>query len=234
MFTSVYFQLTIEMFFGFIGLLIAVKIIGKRQFQQISPFDFISAIVLGEFLGNAIYDNEITILHVLYAISIWTLLVYAVEKVVLKSRRFRRAVEGSPVLLIDRGKIDYQIMKKEKLDFVELLSLIRDRGTYSISEIEYAILEHNGLITLIKKAPFDQVTKGDLNIESKPVHLPLPLIVEGEVLTSNLAKTEHDQDWLRNELRQKRIDDMHDVLYAEWSPASGLYVQHKQHTENVE
>ncbi len=228
MFTSIYFQLTIELLFGFIGLLISVKIIGKRQFQQISPFDFISAIVLGEFLGNAIYDNDITIFHVLYAISIWTILVYAVEKTVQKSKRFRRVVEGSPTLLINHGKIDYQIMKKEKLDFVELLSLIRDRGAYSISEIEFAILEHNGMITLIKKAQFDQVIKSDLNIEPKPVYLPLPLIIEGQVLTSNLRKTEHDQNWLENELQQKQVGDILNVLYAEWSPSAGLFVQLNQ------
>ncbi len=226
MLKSVYAQLTIELFLGFIGLLIAVKIIGRRQFQQISPFDFISAIVLGELLGNAIYDNEVSILHVLYAIAVWTVLLFVTEKAVQKSRKLRRAVEGSPVLLIDKGVINYQVMSKERLDFVELLSLLRDKGV-TVREVEYAILEHNGLITIIKKPPYDQVTKKDLNIALGPVLLNIPLIIEGEIIAANLKHAGHDEAWLQGTLKQQQINDINDVLYAEWNDAEGLHVQKK-------
>ncbi len=226
MLDSVYFQLTIELFFGFIALLISMKIIGKRQIQQVSPFDFISAIVMGEFLGNAIYDSEISVFHIIYAIAVWTVLLYAIEKAVQKSRKLRRVVEGSPVLLIKNGVIDYQVMKKEKLDFVELLSVLRDKSAYSIREIEYAILEHNGIVSVIKKSQYDVVTRNDLHIEAKPAQLDLPLIIEGEIIKPNLMKTDHDESWLSNAMMQEfDVNDIKDILYAEWNANDGFHVQ---------
>ena len=223
---SLYVQLTVELFFGFMGLLVSVKVIGRRQFQQISPFDFVSAIVLGEFLGNAIYDKEITVFHILYAIAIWTVLLYGIEKAVQKSRKLRRVIEGSPVLLIKNGVIDYRVLKKEKLDFVELLSLLRDKNTYAVREIEYAILEHNGLITIIKKSQYDLPTRQELHIEVKPAQLTLPLILEGEIMTANLKKIGNDEIWLRNSLRQEHgVNDIGEILYAEWNPADGFHIQ---------
>ncbi len=228
MLDSIYFHLTIKLVLGFAAMLVSVKIIGKRQFQQVSPFDFISAIVFGEFMGNAIYDNEISVLHILYSIAVWTLLIYIVEKLSQKSFGFRRVVEGSPVLIINKGQIDYQVMKKERLDFVELLSLLRDRGAYAVGEIEYAILEHNGMISIIKKPQYDQVTKGDLKVDAQPAELPLPLIIEGKVLHKNLQKTGHDENWLMNELSLSKVQHLQEVLYAEWGAAIGLHVQKKQ------
>ena len=228
MLDSIYFHLTIKLFLGFTVMLISVKIIGKRQFQQVSPFDFISAIVFGEFLGNAIYDNDITVFHILYSIAVWTLLIYIIEKLSQKSFGFRRVVEGSPVLIIKKGKIDYQVMKKERLDFVELLSLLRDRGACSVSEVEYAVLEHNGMISVIKKSQYNQVTKGDMKIDTQAADLPLPLIIEGKVLMKNLQRTGHDEHWLNHELSQSKVHHLQDVLYAEWGAAIGLHVQQKQ------
>ena len=225
MLDSIYFHSTVKMILGFTAMLVSVKIIGKRQFQQISPFDFISAIVFGEFLGNALYDNEITVLNVLYSIAVWTLLIYIIEKLSQKSFRFRRVVEGSPTLIINKGNIDYHVMKKERLDFVELLSLLRDRNVFSVSEVEYAILEHNGMISVIKKSQYDQATRVDLKLNTQQADLPLPVIIEGRVLLYNLHKAGHDENWLNSELAKMRVRHLKDVLYAEWAESIGLHIQ---------
>lgn len=227
MFDSVFFHLTVELFFGFIGLLIAVKIIGKRQVQQISPFDFVSAVVLGELLGNAIYISETTVFHVLYGLTVWTLLLLGVEKIVQKSRKARNIIEGSPKLVIKKGLIDYQVLKKEKLDFAELTSLLRAKEVFSIREIEYAILEPNGAVTIIKKPPFESVKRIDLNIAAQPAVINLPLIIEGKVEMRNLIDSGHDEGWLLQTLRDQNVYNIEDVLYAEWNETDGLYVQKK-------
>ncbi len=228
MFESVFFHLTVELLLGFIGLLISVKIIGKRQVQQVSPFDFVSAVVLGELLGNAIYNMETTIFHVVYGIAVWTLLLLLIEIVVQKSRKARKIIEGSPKLVIKNGLIDYQVLKKEKLDFEELTSLLRGRNAFSIREIEYAIIEPNGIITVIKKPSYDSVIKSDLNISTQPPQITLPLILEGKVDFNNLLITGNDENWLQESLKQQNINKIEDVLYAEWNQNEGLYVQIKQ------
>lgn len=219
-------DLSLELFFGFIALLIAVKIIGRRHVQQVSPFDFISAIVMGELLGNAIYD-ETSIFYVFYAIGLWALLLYIIEKITQKSHRFRNIIEGSPVLVIKKGVIDFEVLKKEKLDFTELLSLLRNKDIFSIREVEYAIMEPSGIITVIKKTPYDSVTKNDLGIQTPPSILNLAVILDGVIDSSNLKLLGFDEEWLKVKLREQSISDLTNVMYAEWSANEGLHIQQR-------
>lgn len=219
-------DLSLELFFGFIALLLAVKIIGRRHVQQISPFDFISAIVLGELLGNAIYD-ETSIFYVIYAIALWAFLLYIIEKLTQKSHRFRNVIEGSPVLIIKKGVIDYNVLKKEKLDFTELLSLLRNKGIFSIREVEYAIVEPNGIITVINKTPYASVTKSDIGIQAPPTPINMPVILDGKIDKNNLKVLGFDEQWLEKTLSEQNITGVSNVMYAEWNLSEGLYVQQK-------
>lgn len=216
MFYDKLIPLTIELIVGFIILLIGIKIIGKRQVAQITPFDFISAIVLGELLGNAIYDKDITIFHVIYAIAIWTILLYLIEKLTQKSIIIRKAIQGTPVFVIYEGNIEYEVLMKEGLDINELSLLLRQKNVFSVKEIEYAILETNGEISIIKKAEFQD------NYNS----LHLTLIFEGKIYNNNLKFTKHNKQWLLDKLHQYNINDINDVLFAEWSIIDDdLYIQ---------
>jgi len=221
-----FLDLSLELFFGFIALLIAVKIIGRRHVQQITPFDFISAIVMGELLGNAIYD-ETSIFYVIYAIALWALLLYIIEKLTQKSHKFRNVIEGSPILIIKKGMIDFNVLKKEKLDFTELLSLLRNKGIFSVREVEYAIVEPSGIITVIKKAPYDSVSKSDLGIEAPPSSINMPVILDGKIDNNNLNVLGFDEQWLDNQLLGQNITGVTNVMYAEWNAFEGLYVQQK-------
>jgi uncharacterized membrane protein YcaP (DUF421 family) len=220
-------HLTIELIFGFIALLLAVKIIGRRHVQQISPFDFISAIVMGELLGNAIYSDETTIFYIIYAIAVWALLLYIIEKLTQKSHKFRNVIEGSPILIIKKGMIDFNVLKKEKLDFTELLSLLRNKGIFSVREVEYAIVEPSGIITVIKKAPYDSVNKSDLGLQPPPSSINLPVVLDGKIDFNNLKVLGFDEEWLSQRLLEQNITSVSNVMYAEWTPSEGLYVQQR-------
>lgn len=219
-------DLSLELFFGFIALLVAVKIIGRRHVQQVSPFDFISAIVMGELLGNALYDQT-SIFYVVYAIALWALLLFAIEKLTQKSHGFRKVIEGSPILIIKKGKIDYEVLKKERLDFNELLSLLRNKDIFSVREVEYAIMEPNGIITVIKKTPYDSVVKSDFGIKEPPVPLNLAVVLDGKVDKNNLCLLGFDEQWLKERLKEQQILDITNVMYAECSTSEGLFVQQR-------
>lgn len=220
-------NLTVELTIGLVALLIAVKIIGKRQLRQVAPFDFISALVLGELLGNAIYDDETNLFYMLYGVALWTLLLYIIEKATQKSTKARRVIEGSPDLIIKNGLIDYNVLKKEKLDFSELISLLREKDIFSVKEVEYAVLEPNGAITVIKNSLYATPTKKDLKVTVQPSQLSLPLIVDGIIEKSNLKMTGYDENWLKEGLNQFDIKDLKEVLYAEWNINDGFHIQKK-------
>lgn len=227
MFDHFLFQITIELVLGFLALLIGVKIIGKRQIEQITPFDFVTAIVLGEILGNAIFDDNANVLHIAYAALVWSLISYIIEVITQKSRKMRNIINGKPSIIIKDGKIDYQLLKKEKIDFDELLSALRQRDVFSVREVANAFLEPSGTITVMKKSKYETPNKSDLNVDVEPNNINLALIQDGEVIKENLKILEKDETWLMNKLVKHGINTVEELIYAEWNQQEDLFFQKK-------
>ncbi|KXZ39399.1 Uncharacterized membrane protein YcaP, DUF421 family [Alkalithermobacter thermoalcaliphilus JW-YL-7 = DSM 7308] len=224
---SSFLHLTVELTIGFFALLIITKIIGQRQLNQITPFDFISALVLGELLGNAIYDPEVNILFILYALSLWGFLIYVIEKITQKFMKTRSFFEGNPALVIKNGQIDFNELKKQKIDINELQSLLRTKDVFSIREVEYAILEPSGSISVLRKSKYENPKSEDLNIPQKQVYLPVCFILDGKLLIDNLKSCGFDENWLQKQLKSNNINNIEDVLIAEWKKDEGLFIQKK-------
>src|SRR5690554_2631897 len=107
-----YIQIFIELVTGYFCLFFIMKLMGKNQMTQITPFDFISALILGELVGNAIYDNDIKLPKIIFAVLVWGLLIYFIEILTQKSKRLRKFFEGEPSIIIRKGKINYKLLKK--------------------------------------------------------------------------------------------------------------------------
>ncbi|MEJ8553778.1 DUF421 domain-containing protein [Tepidibacter sp. Z1-5] len=220
-------NLTIELIIGFFALLMITKVLGKTQISQITPFEFISALVLGELVGNAIYDKDINIFYILYAVFLWALLLYIIEVITQKFKGTRKFFEGKPSIIIRNGQIDFNELKKEKLDINELQSLLRSKDIFSIREIQYAILETNGSISVLKKSKYDNPTNEDLNLSEKPVYLPVTFILDGEVLWDNVKACGFDEKWLEKQLHTNKMSKIKEILYAEWKKDEGLHIVQK-------
>ncbi|WP_088102294.1 DUF421 domain-containing protein [Halalkalibacter urbisdiaboli] len=220
-----FLALTTELFVGFVALLFLTKMLGKNQITQLTPFDFISAIVLGELVGNAIYDKDIGLPYILYAVFLWGTLIYSVQKLTQKFRGIRPLLEGQPALVIAKGKIQYEILKKNKLDLNQLQHLLREKDIFSIREVEYGILETNGSVSVLKKKLYDTPNNQDLNIPPSNVALPIMLILDGEVIKEGLQFLNKNEDWLKEELIKRGIPGISAVLYAEWLEGQELEIQ---------
>ncbi|WP_185806837.1 DUF421 domain-containing protein [Bacillus sp. HMF5848] len=220
-----YLQISIELLVGFIALFILTKVLGKLQINQITVFDFISALVLGELVGNALFDDEIGIGKILFAITGWGILIYVVEFMTQKIKRWRSFLEGQPTIVISMGKIDYKALKKNNLDLNQLQHLLRSKDVFSISEVEYAILETDASISVLKKDQYNQPTKQDHHMSLQGVYLPITVILDGEVVRDNLQQTGHDEAWLLKQLKKHGHSSINDVLYAEWRQNQPLHVQ---------
>ncbi|AKL94665.1 putative membrane protein [Clostridium aceticum] len=224
MFKSSIFQLTVELTIGFFALFAVTKLTRKSQINQITPFDFISAIVLGELLGNAIYDEKVKIWTIIYALIVWGTLMFIIEKITQKFRRTRKLLEGEPAIIVRNGKIDFNVIKKEKLDINELLSLLRQKDAFSIREIEFAILEQSGNISVLKKSKYETPTIEDLNLPLKGVYLPITLILDGEILRDHLYAIGFDEAWLLNQIHMIGIQNVEDIFYADWKQDEGIHI----------
>nr|WP_051081166.1 DUF421 domain-containing protein [Salsuginibacillus kocurii] len=202
------------------------KWLGKTQITQLTPFDFISALVLGELVGNAIYDKEIGVNYVLYALALWTMLIATVEWVTQKFKKSRFLLEGEPTVIIRNGELDFQAMKKQRLDINQMQHLLRDNDVFSVREVAYGILEANGKLNIIKTNETKTPTASDLQVVSQtPPSLPITLIADGELLGDNIKEAGLTLTALNEELADLHIYSHEDVLFADWDPYDGLYVQ---------
>ena len=220
-----YVETTVELVIGFISLMVITKIIGRSSISQATPFDFVASLVLGEFVGGAIYDPKIDIFRIIYVVMFWGALIYLVDFVALKYNRSRGIIESSPAILINDGIINRNMLKKHKIDINRLQSLLRDRGVFSMREVMHAILEPNGKINVIKKPMYDTVKKQDLDLPVKSVSIPVTLISDGVILKNNLKQIAKDSFWLEKELLNRKIQDVREVMIAEWRVEDGLFVQ---------
>lgn len=206
-------------------MLFLTKILGKTEITQITTFDFVSVLVLGELVGNALYDDKIGIPEILSAVGIWGFLIYLTEFLTQKFRASRALFEGKPSIIINRGKIDYNEIKKNHLDLNQLQHLLRVKDIFSISECYYAILETDGTISAMKKQMFSTPTKQDLNLPLQHTALPISVIMDGEIIKENLPLVNYDMEKLNQELKRLGIASHKDVLYAEWQENMPLYIQ---------
>ncbi|EMA6343901.1 YetF domain-containing protein [Bacillus cytotoxicus] len=219
-------QITIELIVGFFVLLIATKLLGKMQISQLTPFDFISAIVLGELVGNSIYDPKVKVWSILYAVFIWIILIYTIEVLTQKWRKARNVFEGHPSILIRNGHIDREQLSVNHLDLNQLQQMLRQqKDIFSVREVEYMILEPNGKISVIKKPQYASPTIKDLSLKQKAVYMPISLISDGEVIKDNLREAGFDENWLLKQIKQRGITKFKDVLYAEWKTDEGFFCQ---------
>ncbi|MCI1856671.1 MAG: DUF421 domain-containing protein [Sporolactobacillus sp.] len=218
-------KISIELIIGFAALFALTKVLGKATLSQVTAFDFISAIVLGEFVGNALYDPNVGVGSILFAIVLWGLMIYIVEWCTQKFRKTRSFLEGRPSIVVRNGRPDREMMKKEKLDLNMLQNLLRQKNVFSIREVAYAILETDGTISVLKKSRYDTPTNQDLNRPDKPVFLPVTLIIDGELDRDNLKNAGLNEKWLQLELRKHQVPRIEDVFYCEWKKDEGLYIE---------
>lgn len=219
-----YLYIFVELGIGLIVLFAMTKLIGKTQISQITPFEFISALVLGELVGNAIYDKEVSVLQILFAVIVWAALLVGIEWIELKFLKLRGFLEGNPSIVVRHGMIDKKELKKNKMTINQLQNMLRQKNVFSFREVEYAILESNGMLTVLKKPEYDVPVRRDLGLTGRKVALPVTLINDGVVLEDNLKKSGYNMTWLEKQLRAQGYDKPEQVFYAEWDEERGMHI----------
>lgn len=213
-----------ETIFGFCALFALTKILGKTQISQLTAFDFIAALVLGELVGNALFDEEAGVLEIAYIIFLWGSLLYIVEMITQKFKGSRFLLEGKPAMIIHRGKLIYEELRKNKLDIDEVQHLLRMKDVFAIQEVEYAILEPNGDLSVLKKSPYQTPAKKDFDMLSKKPEIAVTLISDGEIIHDNLTEVDLTEQWLLDELLKQNYLTEKEVFYAEYLPNKPLFV----------
>lgn len=219
-------NIALKLTIGFFALFAITKILGKTQISQITPFDFISSIALGELLGNAVYDRRIGLVDLGFALSFWGLLVYLAELLGQKFLNLRSFFEGNPSIVVRDGVVDRRQLKRNKININQLQNLLRQKDIFWIGDVKYAILEPNGSLSVLKYSGSETPTRTDFKIPESPTYLPVVLISDGKALNENLKTVGHDLAWLETQVAMKNCK-IEEVFYAEWREDKGLSVSMK-------
>ncbi|MDV2684675.1 DUF421 domain-containing protein [Alkalihalophilus lindianensis] len=219
-----FMDMSIKILIGFFLLFMITRLLGKTTIRHLTPFDFVSAIVLSELLGNGIFETNVSIFYIIYVVLLWGFLMIIMEKYLLKHRSMRGLLEGKPSIIIRNGKIDREQLKQNRMNINQLLSSLRQSETFSLREVAYAILETNGSVSILKKNKYQKVTLDDLNLPPSPTYLCTTLITDGEMIEANLKELGFNKDWLTQQLIAHGYTRVEDVLYADWIYDDGIYI----------
>lgn len=219
-----YLSMAVDLIFGLFCLWIITRILGKTQMSQITPFDFISALLLGELVGNALFDEKAGVIEIAFVVFIFGLVMWSSEKLTQKWKRARYLIEGYPSIIIHKGKLYRDAMKKNNLDIDQLQHLLRSKDAFSIKEVEFAILEANGDISVLKKSDYQTPTRKDLKLSAQDVPLPTTIISDGEFIEDNLKEKNLTEEWVLEQIHDQGFDKIEDVFYAEYTKGEDLFI----------
>jgi len=218
-------SITLKVIVGLIALLVVIRLLGKKELSQLTPFDFVYILVLGGLVEETIYDDLVTVWDLLYAVFLWAILIYLIELIVRKFDWVRPIIKGKPAIIINDGKIDQKQLKKNKLEFEQIRTMLRQQGFFSIKEVKYAILEPSGQLSVMESDLSAPVTADMLNIDTGDSEFSYLVIDEGRIEKRILQSIGKDEDWLLEQLKEQGYDEVSDILYGEWSEAFGLVVR---------
>lgn len=195
---------------SFIFLFFITKFIGKKQVSELSLFDYVIGISIGNFAAEISINLETSIFSGLLAVSIFGAIAYFINFLTMKSIHLRRYFIGDPTIIIRQGKILYNHLKNVKCDVNDLLEQARISGYFDLSEIAYAVMEANGKISFLQKAEYRPASNKDMNNRVSPSSLCANIVIDGKVMEENLKQIHKDIDWLKHEvsIHGKRIEDM--------------------------
>lgn len=219
-----YLEIFSDLVFGFVALFVITKVLGKTQISQITAFDFVSAVILGELIGNALFDPKSGIPEIAFVVFVWGLLMYIVELITQKFKGTRHFLEGGPTIIIYNGQLIRDEMKKSKLDINQLRHLLREKDVFSISEVEYAILETDGTVSVLKKSAYQTPTRKDLKLANQEVKLSMTIINDGELIEDNLREKNLNEEWLQEQLEKQGFTSIEEVFYAEYTKGEDLFI----------
>ena len=211
----------------YLVVLVSIRIMGKREVGELSAFDFVVAIMIAELAAMAMEQTDMPLLVALVPIFTLVALEILLSYLCLKSHTIRNFIDGSPSIVIADGKIIEKELRKLRYNVSDLVGQLREKDVSNIADVQYAILETSGELSVQLKANKRPVTPEDLGLPTKYEGIPTPLIFDGHVHHKNLRNLQLDKDWLLKELRKQGIDRIEDVLYASLDTDGNLYVSEK-------
>jgi uncharacterized membrane protein YcaP (DUF421 family) len=214
--------------FLYILVVVTMRLMGKRQIAQLEPFELVIAIMIAELAVIPMQDPNIPLINGFIAITTLLFVQVTLSVLSLRSVRFRSFLDGRYNLIIANGVIQEVEMRKARYNLDELMEQLRLKSIFDLGDVEFAILETSGELSVLLKSQKRPVTPVDLQVATEYEGLPLVLIMDGKVMVSELKKAKLSEAWLRSELEIYGIKSPSEVLIASLNTQGELFFQAKE------
>jgi len=211
----------------YIFIFITMRLMGKREIGEIQPFELAITIMIADLAASPMADEGIPLTNGIVPILGLLMLHLIISLLNLKSIRARGIISGKPTILISKGKIDEKNLRKERITINELEEKLRTEGISNLFDVEYAILETSGDLSVIQKPNKRAATPEDFDIMPKYEGLPYDLVIDGKILLNNLKTLNKDEMWLRKELKVLKTSP-EKVLVATLDGEGKIFCQEKE------
>jgi len=212
----------------YLAVMLALRIMGKREIGQLSVFDFVVSVMLAELSTIPMEDTHIGIMQSVIPIAVLVMLQLGVALMQLRSHRFRHLVDGEPSVLIEHGKIKESEMKKMHYSVHDLLTQLREKGFSNAADVEFAILETSGSLSVFPKPEASPLTPREMNIRGTESIIPMPLVIDGNPVQKTLDLLQRDKAWLLQELTRRGHPDLKEVFYATIDNTGTLFIDSRE------
>lgn len=189
-----YGTIAVKLIVGMLGVIFFLRISGKAQMAQITPLDTVSTFVIGALIGGVIYNPEMSVWHLIFALGVWTIFNLLI-RYSLKYKFVRKIIKGDSVYIVKDGKLNIRAFKRNMLEMEQFRTLLRSKEIFSMFDVDDVKFETNGEITVSKKE--DETTDSYL------------LINNGTILNNSLINSKHTEEWLMQELKKLEFDTMY-------------------------
>ncbi|WP_333870300.1 DUF421 domain-containing protein [Desulforamulus putei] len=211
-------------------VVVALRLMGKRQIGKLQPYELVIIVMIADLAAVPMEDIGTPLISGIIPILTLLFVEVTISFLSLKSERLRGVVCGTPSVLVENGKIVEPELKRLRYNINDLLEQLRAKNFPNIADVEFAILETSGEISVVPKSQKRPVNPADLNIPTKYEGIPMTLIIDGYVFDNNLNKINLTREWLKKELQKFGVSDFKQVLLASLDTEGNLFYQLKTRT----
>lgn len=214
--------------FAFITLLVLTRILGRQHHSQLTFFDLISGTAIGSMGALLAANLSVNVWGVFAALLTFIVLLVLNGYVSLESRPLRKLLKGEAVVIVNNGKILEGNLSLLKYSIDDIMTLMREKGYFDISNVEFAILETDGQLSVLSKSQNRPLTPKDMNLTTAYEGISTELIVDGKIVEQNLLQNKLSELWLQDQLKMQGIYNVSEISYASLGTDGKLYIDKKQ------
>ena len=212
----------------YILILLGMRFMGKGELTEMQPYELVVILMIAELAVLPMENLGIPFINGVIAIATLVFLQTVISYINLKSNKFREIICGRPSIVIHKGKINEKELKKLRINVNDLMSQLRSKDYFYIDDIDYAILETNGDLSVLPKVNKRNVAVEDLNLQVSDEGLPVSLIIDGKIDYKNLNRLNISINWIYDQLKMNGIKDSKEVLFSYIGEDKKLFIQKKE------